>query len=344
MAAFTVNDNGQSRLYLWEQNRPRPLEAPPGVVNNLKFSPDGKQLAFTLARTEAPAEAYSLTLADRQLTRWTFSECGGLNPGSFVRPERVEYPSFDGQRIPAYYYRPANASREHPAAVLIDIHGGPEAQYRPYFSGRTQFNVQELGLAVLAPNVRGSSGYGKTYLTLDNGEKREDSVKDIGALLDWIAKQPELDPSRVAVAGGSYGGYMVLASLTNFPDRIKAGVDIVGIANFITFLERTAPYRQDLRRAEYGDERDPGMRAVFERINPSANANKIRAALLVAHGRNDPRVPFSEAQQIAEKVRSLGRPVWTIYADNEGHGFVKKDNRDYLRGVEVLFLQQNLVK
>jgi dipeptidyl aminopeptidase/acylaminoacyl peptidase len=244
--------------------------------------------------------------------------------------------------VPAYYFRPANASPDHPAAVLISIHGGPESQYRPFFSAITQFEVHEMQIAVIAPNVRGSAGYGKTYLKLDNAEKREDSVKDIGAILDWIAEQPELDASRVAVVGGSYGGFMVLSSLVHFPNRIKAGIDIVGIANFITFLERTSPYRQDLRRAEYGDERKSDMRAVFEKINPTAGADKIRSALLVAHGRNDPRVPFSEAEQIAEKVLAAGRPVWTVYADNEGHGFAKKDNRDYLTAVQVLFLKKFL--
>jgi dipeptidyl aminopeptidase/acylaminoacyl peptidase len=200
----------------------------------------------------------------------------------------------------------------------------------------------ELRAAVIIPNVRGSSGYGKTFLQLDNGKLREDSVKDIGALLDWIAKQPELDAKRVAVVGGSYGGYMVLASLTHYGDRIRAGIDHVGIANWISFLEKTSPYRQDLRRAEYGDERDPEMRKFLERISPLTSADKIRSALLVAHGTNDPRVPFGEAQQIADKVRSLGRPVWTVYADNEGHGFAKKANRDYMQGVEFLFLQKYL--
>jgi dipeptidyl aminopeptidase/acylaminoacyl peptidase len=264
------------------------------------------------------------------------------DPKTFIKPERIEFSSFDGLPIHGWCYRPATASDERPAPVLISIHGGPESQYEPYFSGIAQYYLNDLGLAVIYPNVRGSSGYGKTYLKLDNAELREDSVRDIGALLDWIATQPDLDASRVAVVGGSYGGFMVLSSLIHYGDRIKAGVDIVGIANFITFLERTSPYRQDLRRAEYGDERDPLMRAVFERINPTANADRIRSALLVAHGRNDPRVPFSEAEQIAAQVRAAGRPVWTVYAANEGHGFSKKDNADYLTAVEALFLQQHL--
>jgi dipeptidyl aminopeptidase/acylaminoacyl peptidase len=201
--------------------------------------------------------------------------------------------------------------------------------------------LNELGVAVIFPNVRGSAGYGKTYLMLDNAEKREDSVKDIGALLDWIAQQPELDASRVAVTGGSYGGYMVLSSLMNYGSRIKAGTDVVGICNFNTFLKNTSPYRVDLRRAEYGDERDEKMRAFFERISPANHPEKIVSALLVAHGKNDPRVPFSEAEQISAKVRANGRTVWTVFADNEGHGFAKKDNADYFRAVEAWFLKKN---
>jgi len=343
--AYTTNEDGASALYLLEGDRPRKLDVPLGIVANLEFSPDGAQLGFTLARPEAPAEAYSIELGsdeDDRLVRWTYSEVGGLDPESFVKPEHVQFRSFDGRQIPGYCFRPRGASPKRPAAVLVRIHGGPESQFRPFFSGTTQFEVNELGLAVVYPNVRGSAGYGKTYLKLDNGEKREDSVKDIGALLDWIAQQPELDAQRVAVTGGSYGGFMALSSLTHYPERIKAGIDIVGIANFITFLERTSPYRQDLRRAEYGDERDPKMREVFERINPSSSAGKIRSALLVAHGRNDPRVPFFEAEQIAAKVRSAGRQVWTVYADNEGHGFGKKDNRDYITAVEMMFLEKYL--
>ena len=348
VAAFTVNEDGASKLYLLPKGVGpyHDLKLPLGIVSGLEFSPDGKRLGFTLARPDAPADVYTMVLDSGELTRWTFSEVGGLNPAAFIAPTRIQFPSFDGRMIPAYYFKPREdrqpAGARQPVPVYISIHGGPESQYQPFFSPIIQFYLNELGIAVICPNVRGSAGYGKKYLELDNAEKREDSVKDIGALLDWIAKQPELDASRVAVAGGSYGGYMTLASLTNFGDRIKAGIDNVGIASFISFLERTAPYRVDLRRAEYGDERDPQMRAVFERIDPLNNTDKIRAALLVIHGRNDPRVPFFEAEQIAAKVRAGNRPVWTIFADNEGHGFAKKDNSDYHRAVEVLFLKKHL--
>jgi len=313
-----------------------------GQVASLEFSPDGKHLGFTLSRPDLPGDAYSLALADGKLTRWTYSEVGGLNPATFVTASRIQFSAKDGLTIPAYYFKPRKASKDRPVAVLINIHGGPESQYRPAFNGIEQFYLHELGLAVIHPNVRGSAGYGKTYLKLDNADKREDSVRDIGSLLDWVATQPELDATRIVVMGGSYGGYMTLASLTNFGDRIKAGVDIVGIASFRTFLKNTSPYRQDLRRAEYGDERDPKMQEYFEKVDPLNNVDRIKSALMVIHGRNDPRVPFSEAEQIANKAGTSGRKVWTVYADNEGHGFAKKANRDYMTAAIVLFFSEAL--
>ncbi len=340
--AFTVDEDGASALYLLDGDKPTRLEHPSGVITGLDFSPDGSRLGFTLARYDAPPDVYSMTLSDHKLERWTYSEVGGLDPATFVAPSPIRFASFDGRKIPAYIYRPRGASHEKPVPVLISIHGGPESQYRPFFSGLEQFFVNDLGFAVIAPNVRGSAGYGKTYLKLDNAEKREDSVRDIGGLLDWIATQPDLDAKRVAVMGGSYGGYMVLASLTHYSDRIRAGVDIVGVASFNTMLKTTSAYRRDLRRAEYGDERDPKMQAFFRRTDPLNSAGNIHSALLVAHGRNDPRVPFTEAEQIVAKVRANGNPVWTVYADNEGHGFQKKANRDYLNDVIALFLKRNL--
>jgi len=346
--AFAVNEDGASRLFLLSPAAQgnellrRELRLPLSIVSDLEFSPDGGALGLTVARPDAPADVYSLDLAADELTRWTYSEAGGLNPATFLLPERIRFESFDGRQIPAYYYRPRGASKANPVGVILLIHGGPEGQFQPYFSPVIQYYLNELGIAVIAPNVRGSSGYGKTYLTLDNGMKREESVKDIGGLLDWIATRDELDASRVAVSGASYGGYMVLASLVHFGDRFRAGIDTVGIANYITFLESTAAYRQDLRRAEYGDERDPQMREFLAKISPANNADKIRAALMVVHGKNDPRVPVGEAVQIAEKVREQGRTVWTVIADNEGHGFAKRDNASYARAVEALFLKEQL--
>ena len=224
--------------------------------------------------------------------------------------------------------------------MIVSIHGGPEAQARPGFFGRWNYFIDELGIALIEPNVRGSTGYGKTFVTLDNGMKREDSVKDIGALLDWIGTQPDLDADRVVVAGGSYGGYMVLGVATLFPERIAGTIDIVGIANFVSFLENTESYRRDLRRVEYGDERDPAMRAFLARISPVNNAQKIKAPLLVVQGRNDPRVPYTEAEQIVAAARRNAVPVGYLLADNEGHGFAKKENVDFLFYAMVAFVEK----
>jgi dipeptidyl aminopeptidase/acylaminoacyl peptidase len=224
--------------------------------------------------------------------------------------------------------------------VLIDIHGGPESQHRPEWSSFRQYLVSKLGFAVVAPNVRGSSGYGRTYLALDNGKLREDSVRDIGALLVWIGLQSTFDRNRIVVAGGSYGGYMTLASLVHYGDRLAGGIDTVGISNFVTFLTNTADYRRELRRAEYGDEREPSMRAHLQSISPLTNAAAIRKPLLIVQGLNDPRVPASESEQMMATVRARGGEVWYLAAKDEGHGFRKKANSDVYRATIVAFLRR----
>ena len=235
---------------------------------------------------------------------------------------------------------PASFTGKRP--VIVSIHGGPEAQARPGFQGRWNYYVNELGIALIEPNVRGSSGYGRTFVSLDNGMKREDSVRDIGALFDWIATQPDLDPARVVVTGGSYGGYMSLAVATMYSDRIAGAIDVVGIANFVSFLENTESYRRDLRRAEYGDERDPAMRALLAKISPVTNAGRIKAPLFVVQGRNDPRVPYTEAEQIVAAARRNGVRVWYLLADNEGHGFARKANVDFLFYAMIAFIDARL--
>ena len=275
--------------------------------------------------------------------RWTASETGGLDPRRIRRARASSIPASTVARS-----RPPSIARSArkfpgPRPVLIDIHGGPEGQFRPGFIGRLNYLVNELGLVLIFPNVRGSSGYGKTYLKLDNGKLRADAVKDIGALLDWIATQQDLDKSRVGVTGGSYGGFMSLAVQANYNDRIKAGIDIVGISNFVSFLQNTQGYRRDLRRAEYGDERDPEMRSFLERISPLSSADKIRTPILIVQGQNDPRVPLSESQQMVAALRKNKVPVWYVVGTNEGHGFAKKANQDYLQAVEVEFLRRYLL-
>jgi dipeptidyl aminopeptidase/acylaminoacyl peptidase len=328
--AYTTNEDGISKLRVIDlrTNKEIPLpELPVGLIFGLEFSKDGNELGMTMNTSQTSGDAYSIDLAKKELVRWTFSEVGGLKAEKFVTPQLIHYPTFDQvsnkpRMIPAFYYKPQNANAKTP--VIISIHGGPEGQARPGFSSTYQYLVNELGIAVLVPNVRGSSGYGKTYLTLDNGYKREESVKDIGALLDWIAQQPELDASRVGVTGGSYGGYMTLATLCTYNDRIRAAVDVVGISNFVTFLESTQEYRRDLRRVEYGDERDPKMHEFLLKISPTANAHKITKPLFVIQGLNDPRVPATESEQMVKTVRQNGGTVWYLMAKDEGHGFRKK--------------------
>ena len=352
-AAFTVNEGGRSALYLMD---PRSREyrrvdsIPVGLVGGLEFSPDGRSLALTINTANSPSDSFVLSLGRKaldygELERWTYSEVGGLDTTAFRQPELIEFATFDevdgiARKIPAWLYKPAGPG---PHPVVISIHGGPEGQARPAFSSTYQLWLEKLGVAVLVPNVRGSSGYGKTYVKLDNGFKREDSVKDIGALLDWIDTQPELDQDRVAVFGGSYGGYMVLASAVHFSDRLKAAVDIVGISSFVTFLENTQDYRRDLRRVEYGDERDPEMRAHLEKISPVNNVEQIKIPMFVVQGENDPRVPVTEAIQMVAALREQGETVWYMNALNEGHGYRKKENRDIYQQATVLFLQTHLL-
>jgi dipeptidyl aminopeptidase/acylaminoacyl peptidase len=350
LLAYTVNEAGISKLYIAPANNlnaSQNVVLEKGVIGGLKFDEDASKLAISLSSSKTPGDVFSLDVKTGTATRWTFSEVGGLNPENFVDPELIEFPSFDTvgtkpRMIPSFYYKPKNAQEKLP--VIINIHGGPEGQSRPTFSSTYAYWVNELGAAVLVPNVRGSSGYGKTYLELDNGFKREDSVKDIGKLLDWIATRPELDASRVAVIGGSYGGYMSLASMTNFNDRLKCAVDIVGISNFVTFLESTQEYRRDLRRPEYGDERDPKMREFLLKISPTTNASKITKPLFVVQGKNDPRVPLSEAEQMVSTIKNNGSVVWYLLAKDEGHGFRKKPNQEFYLGALSVFFEQHLLK
>lgn len=350
--AFVTNEDGMSRIYLLDtkSRKYRLVDSiPTGLAFGLLFSPDDRYLAMTLNTSQTPSDTYVLALGEAPLdygplVRWTTSEVGGLDTAQFRTPELVRYPTFDqvgGQprKIPAWLYKPAG---EGPFPVIISIHGGPEAQARPGFSATYQMWIDKLGVAIVRPNVRGSRGYGKTYLSLDNGFRREDAVRDIGALLDWIETQPDLDADRVALYGGSYGGYMVLASAVHYSDRLKAAVDNVGISNFVSFLENTQDYRRDLRRAEYGDERDPAMRAYLEKISPLNNVDKISVPLFIVQGENDPRVPVSEAEQMVRALREHGHTVWYMNALDEGHGYRKRNNRDTYQQAMILFFQRHL--
>ena len=344
--AWVANVDGISRLTVVDIAR-RSESLPPlpdGRIGRIGFDRTGKLLALSLENAQLPRDVFVLELERNAVVRYTKSEAGPIDPLQYVPAELTRYPTFDRERgkyrqIPAFVFRPRTPG---PHPVLIDIHGGPESQAVPTFNPFTQFLVRELGFVVIAPNVRGSSGYGKTFLNLDNGENREDSVKDIGALLVWIGLQSDLDAKSVFVSGGSYGGYMSLASMVNFGERLRGGIDVVGISNFVTFLESTSAYRRDQRRPEYGDERLPKMRAYLQRISPLTNAARIVKPLLVVQGLNDPRVPATESQQLVTRIRGRGGEVWYLAARDEGHGFRKKSNRDFYQRTIVTFLEKQL--
>jgi dipeptidyl aminopeptidase/acylaminoacyl peptidase len=332
--AYVSDEAGTSKLNIVDLRTHQELTPPrlpaSGIIDHVNFDAEGKRLAFGFESAALPRDAYVLDLANNRLEAWTHSEAGAVDTAKFVSPRLTQFPTFDRQegrfrQEPVYVYEPASPG---PHPVLLVLHGGPESQFRPGFDPWIQYVVNELGFAVVAPNLRGSSGYGKTYLALDNGMLRDDVVKDLGAIIVWVSSQSTFDRKHVAVAGGSYGGFLALAALANYGDRLIGGVDLAGIADFISFLTNTAPYRQSLRRAEYGDERDPEMRAYLRRISPLTNADRISKPLLVVHGKNDPRVPLSEAEQIVARLRSRGGDVWYLQAKDEGHGFRKKPNRD----------------
>lgn len=340
--AYTLNEDGYSRVILMPLAGGAGMSPslPRGVVTALSFSPDGGKLAVGLTNATTAGDVWTVELGNQAITRWTQSEPGELDPAKLVEPQLVRFTSFDGLTVPAFVYRPKNAAPDAKLPVIIDIHGGPEAQSRPSWNPGAQYFADVLGAVVILPNVRGSDGYGTKYLNLDNGPLREDSVKDIGALIDWAGKQPGMDAKRIAVYGQSYGGYMSLASMTFYSDKLVGGVERYGISDFISFMANTEAYRRDNRRAEYGDERDPKMRAVFERIAPLKNVGRITKPMLVMQGANDPRVPQSESDQVVAALRSNGVETWYVLYADEGHGFLKKANNDLRREVETVFLRK----
>ena len=345
--AFITNEDGVGKIHLIEAKSGKKLrgpELPLGIPSGVTWHENGRDLAFSFNSAKSPTDAYSYDVKTGKLERWTESETGGLNTTNFIEPELIRVKSIDGLQVSGFLYRPDAKKFPGKRPIIVSIHGGPESQSRPIFQSRNNYYLNELGVAMLFPNVRGSSGYGKTFLTLDNGFKREDSVKDIGAFLDWIATDAGLDAERIAVMGGSYGGYMTLASLVHFGDRLRCGVDVVGISSFITFLKNTQDYRRDLRRVEYGDERDPAMAEFLQRVSPLTNVDKIRKPLFVVQGKNDPRVPATEAEQMVAAIREKGGTVWYLMAKDEGHGFAKKRNVDFQFLSTIQFLREHLLK
>lgn len=344
--AYLVNEAGASRLKLLDPATRAVRDVtglPAGVASGLEIAPWGS-IGLTMSSARASADMYAVDPQTLAVTRWTASETGGLDVTVNREPELIRAKSFDGLEVSGFLYRPDPARFPGKRPLIVSIHGGPEGQSRPGFLGRTNHYLNELGVAVFLPNVRGSTGYGKRFVAADNGPfKREDSVKDIGAFLDVLAADPALDAGRFGVSGGSYGGYMCYASAIRYGDRFKAAQCTVAISNFVTFLENTQSYRRDLRRVEYGDERDPKQRAKLLEISPMTRVDELKLPLFVVTGGNDPRVPASEAEQIVTAVRAKGRTAWHLLAADEGHGYSKKANQDYQMWTTLMFWEQNLL-
>jgi dipeptidyl aminopeptidase/acylaminoacyl peptidase len=344
--AFITNENGLSKLYILEtgNNKYRPVgNSPAGVIGGLSFHPNSEDVGFSLTSAQSPLDVYSLNIKSGKIDRWTDSETGGLNTANFREPKLISWKSFDGRTITGFLYQPDPAKFPGKHPVIVNIHGGPEGQSRPIFLGRNNYLINELGVAIIFPNVRGSTGYGKAFTLLDNGFHRDDTYKDIGALLDWIATQPGLDASRIMAFGGSYGGHMTWATAAFYNDKIRCAMPIVGMSNLVTFLEHTEAYRRDLRRVEYGDERDPAMRAYLEKIAPMNHLDSMHKPIFAVVGKNDPRVPWGESRQILDKLNAQATSTWFLMANDEGHGYAKKKNQDFLFDAEVMFIQKYLL-
>jgi dipeptidyl aminopeptidase/acylaminoacyl peptidase len=345
-ASFVANEAGISRLYIQDMvslKYKSVAAIPPGVIGATEWHNNNTSLGLSFSTSSKSTDVYEWNDYEQKLAKWTESELGGMNLDGIEPPQLVKWKSFDGLEISGFLCK-ANKKFTGKRPVIVQIHGGPEGQSLPQFLGRSTYYLNELGVNIILPNVRGSLGYGKTFTDRDNGFKREESVKDIGALLDWIAIQPNLDATRIMITGGSYGGYMTLACATHYNDRIRCAIDIVGISNFNTFLKNTESYRRDLRRAEYGDERDTAMAAFFERTAPLNNAQKITIPMFIIQGKNDPRVPNTEAQQMVEKIKGNKGTVWFLMANDEGHGFNKKNNQDYQFYATVAFVKKYLLE
>jgi dipeptidyl aminopeptidase/acylaminoacyl peptidase len=344
--AFVTNEDGISKLYLMDTatRKYRPVSGiPTGLIGGVSFHKNNRDLAFVLNAARSTADVYSVDVSSGKLDRWTASETGGLNTATFSEPQLIKWQTFDGKTISGFLYMPDAKKFPGKRPVIVNIHGGPEGQYRPGFLGRNNYYLNEMGVALIFPNVRGSSGYGKTFLKLDNGVNRDHTHKDIGALLDWIGRNPALDASKIMITGGSYGGYMTWAVAYEYNDKICCSLPIVGPSNLVTLLEHTEAYRRDLRRVEYGDERDPKIREYLERTAPLNNAEKIRKPVYAVVGKNDPRVPWTESRQMLDKLKSNGNTTWFLMANDEGHGYAKKRNQDYLFYSTIMFVRQFLL-
>ncbi|MBX9722686.1 MAG: alpha/beta fold hydrolase [Candidatus Obscuribacterales bacterium] len=344
--AFVTNEDSVDKLHLIDAKTLKEISLPAlpkGQISALNWHKNNEDLAFDMETAQSPSDVYSYNVRNGKLDRWTESETGGLNTSNFAEPELIHWKSFDDKVISGLLYMPPKKFTGKRPVMMI-IHGGPESQSTAGFLGKLNYYLNELGVAIVFPNVRGSAGYGKSYLKADNGFLREGTYKDIDALISYIKSSDKLDADRIMVTGGSYGGHMTLAIACNYADKIRCALDVVGPSNLVTFLERTEAYRRDLRRVEYGDERDPKMREFLEKIAPRNNVDKITKPLFVVQGKNDPRVPALESEDMVNVISKKGTPVWYLLADDEGHGFKKKKNSDYQFFSTILFVKKYLLE
>lgn len=344
--AYIVNEAGSHRLRIMDtaSGAVRAVDAlPAGVIGGLEIAPWG-EIGFSLSSARSASDVWSLDPTSLKLTRWTQSETGGLDPAINVEPEIVTIKSFDKLPVSGLLYLPDPAKFPGKRPLLVDVHGGPEGQSVASFRGRSNYYLNELGIGLFYPNVRGSTGYGKKFVSLDNGPfKREDSVRDMAALIDAVRANPRVDTAKVGLTGGSYGGYMCYAAAVQLKEKLRATQCTVAISNFVSFLENTNPYRRDLRRVEYGDERDPKQRAQLLKISPLTRVREITKPMFVITGANDPRVPKSEADQMVAAIKANGGDAWHMVAANEGHGYAKKENADYAFFAQLAFWKRYLL-
>jgi len=331
--AYVVDEGAADKIVVRDLRNHLDVGGPrlpsPGIARHLCFDAEGRRLAFSYETATMPRDAYVYDIESMQQSPWTHSEPGSVDVRRFVTPHLAQFPTFDREneafrQLPVYVYDPVGKG---PNPTLIVLRGGPETEYRPAFDPWIQYLVTELGYTVIAPNLRGSSGYGKAYAALDDGMQRDSVIKDLGALLVWADSQSEVDARHVVVSGSGYGGYLALTALAYYSDRLSGAVDFGGMSDLISFLSGTAPYRQALERAEYGDERNLDTRAFLRRISPLTNADRMSRPLLVVHGKNDPNVPLSESDQMVNRLRSKGGQVWFLLAANEGSEFTQQNDR-----------------
>jgi dipeptidyl aminopeptidase/acylaminoacyl peptidase len=344
LLAIVIDRGATSELQLIDGASGRRVSTPslpPGVIWNVMWHRSGTVIGVEFAGARTFRDVYAVEIKPNRVQQWTTSEVGGANPESLPEAELIEWKSFDGRMIPGILYRPP-ARFTGPRPVIINVHGGPEDRQRPRPLGRSNYFRNELGMAIIYPNVRGSTGYGKAYEHLDDGRKREDPVKDIGALLDWIASHPEFDKNRVLLTGSSYGGYITLAAAIAYGDRIRCAMEAFGLSDFVAFLDGTDPSRRRDRLAEYGDPSDPDTRAFLKSISPLTHAAKLKIPLLVAQGAKDTRVPVDQAEAMVKAVRANGTPVWYLVYDS-GHEELTNPTNDYTIYTWVLFMQTFLL-